>query len=95
MLYATMRIGNNCEYFLFQSIHEIRKLNTQLKGVTSKLTAALSNIRNRTDYIESLNLDVYSISNLMTIRLDTYDLEVNPELNLDAGKKPIAIYKKN
>ena len=79
---------------LENTIHEIRKLNTQLKGVTSKLTAALSNIRNLTDYIESLNLDVYSISNLMTIRLDTYDLEVNPELNLDAGKKPIAIYKK-
>ena len=30
----------------------------------------------------------------MTIRLDTYDLEVNPKLNLETGKKPIAIYKK-
>lgn len=25
MLYATMRIGNNCEYFLFQSITEISR----------------------------------------------------------------------
>lgn len=23
MLYATMRIGNNCEYFLFQSKHDL------------------------------------------------------------------------
>ena len=79
---------------LENTIHEIRKLNTQLKSVTTKLTGALSNLKNRTDYIEALNLDVYSIANLMTIRLDTYDLEVNPKLNLETGKKPIAIYKK-
>ena len=79
---------------LENTIHEIRKLNTQLKSVTTKLTASLSSLRNRTDHIESLNLDVYSIANLMTIRLDTYDLEVNPKLNLETEKKPIAIYKK-
>lgn len=79
---------------LENTIHEIRKLNTQLKSTTTKLTTALYGLRKSTDYIESLNLDVYSISNLMTIRLDTYDLEVNPELNLEIEKKPIAIYKK-
>lgn len=29
MLYATMRIGNNCEYFLFQSVPELTKLSIE------------------------------------------------------------------
>ena len=79
---------------LDDTLHEIRKLNSQLKETTRRLTSALSYIRNPTEQIESLNLDVYSITNLMSIRLDAYDLQVNPELNLDSGKRPIAIYKK-
>lgn len=34
MLYATMRIGNNCEYFLFQSIDE----SVLLLSLTGNLT---------------------------------------------------------
>ena len=79
---------------LDDTLHEIRKLNSQLKDTTKRLSSALSSIRNPTDQIESLNLDVFSITNLMSIRLDAYDLQVNPELNLDSGKRPIAIYKK-
>ena len=79
---------------LDNTIHELRKLNTQLKGVVTKLNPAISQLRNKTEYIETLNLDIYSISNLMSIRLDTYDLEVNPILNLSSNKREIAIYKK-
>lgn len=79
---------------LDNTIHELRKLNTQLKGVVTKLNQSISQLRNKTEYIEILNLDIYSIANLMSIRLDTYDLEVNPALNLSLGKKDIAIYKK-
>lgn len=80
---------------LDNTIHELRKLNTQLKGVVTKLNQAILQGRNRMEYIETLNLDIYSIANLMSIRLDTYDLEVNPTLNLSLlSKRDIAIYKK-
>lgn len=37
---------------LENTIHEIRKLNTQLKSTTTKLTTALYGLRKSTDYIE-------------------------------------------
>lgn len=79
---------------LENTIHELRKLNTQLKASVSKLNQSISQLRNSSEYIDSLNLDIYSISNLMSIRLDFYDLEVNPMLNLGLSKSYIAIYRK-
>ncbi|OJV91801.1 MAG: hypothetical protein BGO34_06700 [Bacteroidia bacterium 44-10] len=79
---------------LDNTIHEIRKLNNQLKGYISKLNYHTQNLRERTDNIDKLNLDIYATTNLMSIRLNTYDLEVNPELNLNSSPKEIAIYKK-
>ena len=46
------------------------------------------------DKINSLCTDIYSIANLLTIRFDTYDLEVNPELNMNAITMEIPIFKK-
>lgn len=34
MLYATMRIGNNCEYFLFQSIIDSTCVNNNILIIT-------------------------------------------------------------
>jgi K+-sensing histidine kinase KdpD len=79
---------------LDNTIHEVRKLNNQIKGYTSKLNYGLQNLRERTDYIDKLNLDIIATANLMSIRLNTYDLEVNPELNLNSSPKEIPIYKK-
>lgn len=81
---------------LENTIHEIRKLNNQMKSSVGKLSFSIQKIneRIRTDYIESHNLDILSISNLISIRLDAYDLEVNPILNLQELKKEIPIYKK-
>lgn len=79
---------------LEDTIHEIRKLNAQLKSASTKLSQSLANMRSKNEHIENLNLDILSITNLLSIRLDAYDLEVNPSLNLNSGKRDIAIYKK-
>ena len=79
---------------LDNTIHEVRKLNNQVKGFTQKLSYNLSNLRERTDHIDKLNLDIIATANLMSIRLNTYDLEVNPELNINSSPKEIPIYKK-
>ena len=41
MLYATMRIGNNCEYFLFQSVIDLFKLNKCFKSYYPSLDSGL------------------------------------------------------
>lgn len=79
---------------LDNTIHEIRKLNTQLKWFINRFSSHLNNLRGKTEVMENLGLDIYSIANLMSIRLDSYDLEVNPELNLKSGKRDIPIYRK-
>lgn len=79
---------------LENTMHELRKLNTQLKGYVTKLTTCIQQMSSRDELIDVCNLNIYSVSSLISIRLDTYDLEINPTLNLDLDKKNIAIYKK-
>lgn len=79
---------------LDNTIHEIRKLNTQLKGFVTKFNFQLKELRGRTEAMENLGLDISATTNLMSIRLDSYDLEVNPELNLLSGKRNIPIYRR-
>lgn len=88
---AELKIGKER---IDNTIHELRKLNNQIKASVTKLNNEIYRLRTKTDLIESLNLDILALSNLQSIRLDTYDLEANPELNLDLGKKDIAIYRK-
>lgn len=69
-------------------------MNNQLKSSVELFTNEYSKDKLNFDKINSLCTDIYSIANLLTIRFDTYDLEVNPELNMNAITMEIPIFKK-
>ena len=84
----------NRKDLLENTLHEIRKLNNQLKSSVELFTNEFSKEKLNFERINNLCTDIYSIANLLTIRFDTYDLEVNPELNMNAITMEIPIFKK-
>ena len=76
---------------LEDTIHEVRKINNQLKSTYERLEEEIDcNDKYVLDMVQTL----YGNTNLLTIRLDFYDYMVNPQLLLSAGKTDIPIYKK-
>lgn len=80
---------------LDNTFHELRKLNSRLKAKIEGLIAYLDNHPNYNDAILQKNAkDVFAASQLITIRLSTYDLVLNPNSALNYTKISIPIYKK-
>lgn len=77
---------------LDNTFHELRKLNGRLKASVERMIANLDS-----NYDTSLSKDakdIFAASQLITIRLSTYDLILNPNSTLNYIKSPIPIYKK-
>lgn len=79
---------------LENTLHEIRKINAQLKSAVELFAAEYNKGRTNFERLNNLCTDIYATSNLLSIRFDTYDLEVNPHLNLNVAKSEIPIYKR-
>ena len=82
---------------LDNTFHELRKLNKQLKSQVESLiyqsdTFSLS--RNNIDKIKYLAKNIFHSSQLITIRLNTYDFTINPNLSLREEKSKMPIHKK-
>lgn len=72
-------------------LHEMRKLNAQLKISTEDFNNCLfGDVEMRSRYAT----DIYTTSNLMSLRMDTYDFETNPLLFTQSSKIPVPIYKR-
>lgn len=84
----------NSKVLLENTLHEVRKLNNQLKNSVDIFQSET----NKQDYdwkkIADVCKDIYSTASLMSIRFDYYDFEVNPTLNTNAIEIPIPIYKR-
>lgn len=79
---------------LDNAIHEIHNLTNQLTSRADKLSVAVGESYKDFDSIERLSKNIYSLSNLMAIRLDSYKIEVDPtQLNI-ASFIPIPIFRK-
>lgn len=79
---------------LENAIHEIHNLTNQLTSRADKLSDAISERYKDYEKIDKLNKNIYALSNLMAIRLDSYKIEVDPaQLNI-ASLIPIPIYRK-
>lgn len=79
---------------LENTLHEIRKLNNELKSCIESFSVETENLIAQGHNISTLTTDIYSISNLLSIRFDSYDFEVNPTLNANAIKTNIPIYRR-
>lgn len=76
---------------LEDTIHEVRKINNQLKSTYERLA---EEIEPEDKYVSDMVQTLYGNTNLLTIRLDFYDYMVNPQLLLSAEKTDIPIYRK-
>lgn len=85
---------NNQKSLLENTLHEIRKINAQLKSSVESFTSEYNRDKLNFDRLNRLCTDIYASANLLSIRFDTYDLEVNPDLNLNMVKSEIPIYKR-
>lgn len=82
---------------LNNTFHELRKLNKLLKSQVENLiyqSDHFSLSRNNIDKISYLAKNIFHSSQLITIRLNTYDFTVNPELSLQEEKCSMQIHKK-
>lgn len=73
------------EQYINSLIHELRNINRDIKYDTDDL------------YFEEMSAEsknVWALSNLLTIVMNTYTYQVNRELEVDQQKYPIPIYKK-
>lgn len=79
---------------LENTLHEIRKINNQLKNSVELFTNEYSKNKFSFEKLNNLCTDIYQNADLLTIRFDTYDFEVNPELNKNTIQIDIPIYKR-
>lgn len=80
---------------LDNTFHELRKLNMRLKAKVEWLIAQLDAPSFQVDSYQIKNVkDIFAASQLITIRLSTYDLILNPNSTLNYTKSPMSIYKK-
>lgn len=80
---------------LDNTFHELRKLNSRLKAKVEWLIAKLDDPVLQTDsYLLNNIKDIFAASQLITIRLSTYDLILNPSSSLNYKKGDMRIYRK-
>jgi len=80
---------------LDNTFHELRKLNGRLKATVERLVVQLDTPDYQQDlYLLKAAKDVFAASQLITIRLSTYDLILNPGSSLNFARSPLSIYKK-
>ena len=74
---------------LDNTFHELRKLNQELKLQTEHLIYQSNNFSwNNVGDIKYLSQNIFSTSQLISIRLNTYDFGVNPNLSQYEEKSP-------
>lgn len=80
---------------LDNTFHELRKLNGRLKAKVEWLIAQLDSPSFQVDsHCNRAIKDIFAASQLITIRLSTYDLILNPSSTLNYTKSPMFIYRK-
>lgn len=81
------------QQLLNDTLHEVRKLNAQIKASVEQLSVALEGI-DRTKEIEDIRKNLEANSNLLSLRLNTYDMVVNPDTAVNGVRAPIPVFKK-
>jgi len=79
--------------FVSFTMHEIRKLNLQIKSQAEELITKLNNLDVPHDARYQIQ-SIFGTSTLISTRLDAYDLHVNPDAFLAEKRKKISVYGK-
>lgn len=82
---------------LNETLHEVRKINNQLKSSALQLSNALKSIyidSNKFNEIKNIRKNIEANTSLLSIRMDAYDMIMNPCSIRDDMVISIDIYKK-
>lgn len=82
---------------LNDTIHEIRKINNQIKSSTLQLSNELKSVYIEEDHfqkIKNIRKNIEANSQLLSIRMDAYDMLLNPEYGGEDMIVPIDVYRK-
>lgn len=90
---AKVEVEENKE-ILDNTFHELRKLNMQLKRQSETLNFEVDKPNPNYQRLKYLCLNIFSTSRLISIRLNTYDVGLNPELISSTQKKITKVFKK-
>jgi len=73
------------------TLHEIRKFNTEIKRISEEILT--SDRFNEEVFVKKVKT-IFASSSLMSIRLNVFDFEENPEVITATGLHPLSLYKK-
>jgi light-regulated signal transduction histidine kinase (bacteriophytochrome) len=80
--------------FLEVTLHEIRKLNRDIKSQAEELNITLSSDNLNKEFLKYRVQNIFSTSSLISVRLDTFDVLFNPGIISSNTPIPFYIYKK-
>ncbi len=80
--------------FLEVTLHEIRKLNRDIKSQAEELNISLRGDTFSADFLKYRVQNIFSTSSLISVRLDTFDVLFNPGIISSNTPIPFYIYKK-
>ena len=77
-----------------ETLHEVRKINNQLKSSSEQLSNSLRDLNEElTKEIDDIRKNLLANCDLLSIRLNAYDMVVNPSLHENALRIDIPIYR--
>lgn len=81
------------------TLHELRKLNQQIKLQSEVLQSEVKNITCKGEHCKKLEyvdraFNIFSTTQLISTRLNAYDFIVNPSLTESHKRKPVVVFKK-
>jgi Histidine kinase-, DNA gyrase B-, and HSP90-like ATPase len=80
--------------FVQFTMHEIRRLNLDVKAQAEEMTANLNRGAVDRDFLDYRAQNIFGTSSLISIRLNSYDFHVNPNALMLGEAIPIEIFKK-
>ena len=79
---------------LNDTLHEVRKINNQLKSSSEQLSNSLKELNEeKTKEIDNIRKNLLANCDLLSIRLNAYDMVVNPSLHENSIPIDIPIYR--
>jgi signal transduction histidine kinase len=79
--------------FVSVTMHEIRRLNLQIKSQAEDIIGKLQMDQKPHDIAYQIQ-SIFGTSTLITTRLDAYDFHVNPEVFATEPRRPVSIFAK-
>jgi Histidine kinase-, DNA gyrase B-, and HSP90-like ATPase len=80
--------------FVRFTMHEIRRLNLDVKAQAEEMTANLNRGNLNAAFLDYRAQNIFGTSSLISIRLNSYDFHVNPTALSLGDKTPLEIFKK-